>query len=57
MQSSMNCSMDLIGCTMFKFKVLQWVGYILRMDNYRVLKDVLGEKFYGRRSVGRLRLR
>jgi len=37
-----------------KFKLLQWAGYIVRMDNYRIMKEVLERKFYGRRSVERL---
>jgi len=36
-----------------KFKLLRFAGYVLRMDNYRITKDILESKFYGRRSVGR----
>jgi len=40
-----------------KFKLLRFAGYVLRMDNYRITKDILESKFYGRRSVGRPWLR
>jgi hypothetical protein len=34
------------------FKLLQLADYILRMDNYGIMKELLERKFYGRRSVG-----
>jgi hypothetical protein len=37
-----------------KFKIPQWAGYILRMDNYKIMKEIVERKFYGRRSVGKL---
>ena len=36
-----------------KFRILQWVGYMVRMDNSRILKKVLGGNFPWKKTCGK----
>jgi hypothetical protein len=39
-----------------KFEKLQWAGHVVSMDNSKIPKKVLNDKFHGRRPVGRPQL-
>jgi hypothetical protein len=43
--------------TDIKVRRLEWLGYVVRMEDTRLLKMVLNAKLEGRRTVGRPRLR
>jgi hypothetical protein len=48
-------SQDII--TIIKIQRLEWLGHVVRMDEYRSVKKIFEGKLEGRRGRGRLRLR
>jgi hypothetical protein len=48
-------SQDIV--TVIKIRKLEWLGHVIRMNEIRSVKKILGGKLEGRRGRGRLRLR